>query len=131
MAGCGEPGVRQAAEVTPLVAIYASIRRVARAQRTALEEGDLLGFHELLEQRQRLLDKAAGCTQAQGDGSDRTLARRIAREVIAIDSESQQILANELEQITAEFATVNQGQAMLDGYRGRREGPARILDFHG
>lgn len=124
-----EPGPLRAPEVTPLVSVYAAIRRIARVQRTALATGDLTSFQALLNERERLLDQAVDRLET-GD-HDLTAARRIAREVLAIDRDSQRLLALELEQVSIELADGARGQIALEGYRSRRPDRPRLVDING
>jgi hypothetical protein len=95
--------------------LYEALRRTAEAQRQAVQSNDLDTFYDLLQQREKLLDKTEGVPQAL-DGVDRERAGQIVRDIMLVDSETERLLATKIEATRDELNGVSRGRQALAGY---------------
>ena len=95
--------------------LYEALRRTAEAQRQAVQSDDLDTFYDLLQQREKLLDKTEGVPQAL-DGGDRDRAGQIVRDIMEVDYETERLLATKIEAARDELSGVSRGRQALAGY---------------
>ncbi len=97
------------------VGLYDAIRRTAEAQLSAVISDDLEHFYELLEERERLLEKTEAVKQNL-DGEDRVRANDVVREILRIDQETEEILMERINEARAELSTLAVGGRALKAY---------------
>ena len=105
------------------VALYDSIRRTAHQQRDALRRDDLDTFHDLLQERERLLAKVEDVsrimpsTATNGDDTyARAEAATIVREILSVDEETSDLLAEKLAFAQRDIVQINSGRTAVRGY---------------
>ena len=97
------------------VGLYEAIRRTAEAQLSAVISDDLEHFYELLEERERLLEKTEAVKQKL-DGEDRDRANDVVREILRIDQETEVILMDRISEARTELNTIAVGGRALKAY---------------
>jgi hypothetical protein len=95
--------------------LYEALRRTAEAQRQAVQSDDLDSFYNLLQEREKLLDKTDGVQQTL-DGVDRERAGQIVRDIMRVDQETERLLATKIEATREELSGISRGRTALAGY---------------
>ena len=95
--------------------LYEALRRTAEAQRDAVKTDDLDRFYDLLQEREKLLDKT-DAVQQELEGADRQRAGQIVRDIMRVDQETERILATKIEATRDELNGVSRGRQALAGY---------------
>jgi hypothetical protein len=95
--------------------LYEALRRTAEAQREAVATDDLDRFYNLLQEREKLLDKTEA-VQQQLDGVDRKRAGDIVRDIMRVDQETERMLATKIEATRDELNGISRGRHALAGY---------------
>jgi hypothetical protein len=95
--------------------LYEALRRTAEAQHQAVEINDLDRFYDLLQERERLLDKT-DAVQQELDGPDRQRAGQIVRDIMRVDQQTERMLATKIEATREELSDVTRGRRALAGY---------------
>jgi hypothetical protein len=95
--------------------LYEALRRTAEAQHEAVQSDDLDRFYDLLQEREKLLDKTEGVPQTL-DGPDRQRAGQIVRDIMRVDQETERLLATKIELTRDELNDVSRGRNALAGY---------------
>lgn len=95
--------------------LYEALRRTAEAQRQAVQTDDLDRFYDLLQEREKLLDKTESVQQTL-EGADRQQAGNIVREIMRVDQETERLLAVKIEATRDELNGVSRGRQALAGY---------------
>jgi hypothetical protein len=105
----------QSSVVSFRVGLYEAIRRTAEAQRAAVVADDLDRFYNLLDAREKLLEKAEGAQQ-QLDLDERARAGDVVREILRVDQETERLLMGKIEEVRTELSDVAVGRRALSGY---------------
>ena len=95
--------------------LYEALRRTAEAQHQAVQSDDLDRFYDLLQEREKLLDKTEAVQQTL-DGVDRQRAGQIVRDIMRVDQETERLLAVKIETTREELSGFSQGRKALAGY---------------
>lgn len=104
------------------VGLYEAIRRTALAQREAVRGDDLDRFYALLQERERLLDKAESVNQ-ELDGEDQATAGGLVRDILRVDQETEELLRGKIEEARVELGGMAVGRRAVAAY-GRNLGSA-------
>jgi hypothetical protein len=97
------------------VGLYEAIRRTAEAQRAAVVSDDLDRFYTLLQEREKLLEKAESVAQ-QLDGDDREHAQQVVRDILRLDQETEWLLTSKIDDVRVEMSDLNVGKQALSAY---------------
>jgi hypothetical protein len=103
------------------VGLYEAIRRTALAQREAVRIDDLDRFYNLLQEREKLIDKAESMNQ-ELDGEDQATAGNLVRDILRVDQETEQLLMGKIEDTRAELGGMDVGRRAVAAY-GRNASP--------
>src|SRR5688500_9922465 len=95
--------------------LYEALRRTAEAQRAAVEGDDLDRFYDLLQEREKLLDKTDAVEQ-ELEGVARQRAGQLVRDIMRVDQETERLLAIKIETTRDELSGVSRGREALAGY---------------
>jgi hypothetical protein len=95
--------------------LYEALRRTAEAQRAAVQGDDLDRFYDLLQEREKLLDKT-DAVQQELEGVDRQRAGQLVRDIMRVDQETERLLAIKIETTRDELNGVSRGRHALAGY---------------
>lgn len=107
--------------------IYEAIRRTAEAQRQAVETDDLDRFYDLLQERERLLEKAESVQQTL-EGSDRTRTAQVVQEIMRVDQETERLLMGKIDDVRIELSDMSSGRQALAAYNNNPT-PTRVADY--
>ena len=108
------------------IGLYEAIRRAAEAQRHAVHTDDLESFYGLLEEREKLLEKAEGIEQ-ELDAIDRKQATAVVQEIMRIDQETERLLMGKIDEAREELGEMGVGRQALAAYAFNDEtAPARV-----
>ena len=108
--------------------LYEALRRAAEAQRQAVQGDDLDRFYDLLQEREKLLDKTEA-VQQELDAADRQRAGQIVRDIMRLDQETERLLSTKIEAARDELNDVSRGRTALAGYAYARQ--AGYTDLRG
>jgi hypothetical protein len=97
------------------VGLYEAIRRTAEAQRQAVQVDDLDRFYNLLQERERLLEKAESVEQDLPI-DDRRKAGDIVRDILNLDQETERLLTGKIDDVKDELSGMVNGQQALAAY---------------
>ena len=97
------------------VGLYEAIRRMALAQREAVRADDLDRFYALLQERERLIEKAE-TVQQELDGDDQATAGGLVRDILRIDQETEELLMAKIEEARAELGGMAVGRRAVAAY---------------
>ena len=95
--------------------LYEALRRTAEAQCEAVQSEDLDRFYDLLQEREKLLDKTEA-VQQELEGVDRQRAGQIVRDILRMDQETERLLATKIEATREELNGISRGRQALAGY---------------
>lgn len=95
--------------------LYEALRRTAEAQHQAVQTNDLDRFYDLLQERERLLDKT-DAVQQELDAPDRQRAAQLVRDIMRVDQDTERLLATRIEETRDELNDVTRGRRALAGY---------------
>lgn len=95
--------------------LYEAIRRMAEAQRDAVATDDLDHFYDLLQDRERLLEKTEAVKQ-ELDQRDRARADGLVRDILRIDQETESLLTRKIDSARRELDGVAIGRQALSAY---------------
>ena len=95
--------------------LYEALRRTAEAQREAVQSENLDRFYDLLQEREKLLDKTES-VQQELEGVDRQRAGQIVRDIMQVDQETERLLATKIEATRDELNGISRGRQALAGY---------------
>jgi len=109
--------------------LYEAIRRTAEAQRQAVQSDDLDRFYELLEERERLLEKAESRRQ-ELDPAEKAQAVSVVREIMRLDRETERLLTGKIEATRDELNDVARGRKAMAGYAYAQQ-PGRAAEWGG
>lgn len=104
------------------VGLYEAIRRTALAQREAVRGDDLDRFYSLLQDRERLIEKAESVDQ-ELDGEDQATAGGLVRDILRVDQETEELLMGKIEEARVELGGMAVGRRAVAAY-GRNLSPA-------
>ena len=125
-----DPAALEETPVRPMsfrVGLYEAIRRTAEAQLSAVLSDDLEHFYELLEERERLLEKTEA-VQQKLSGTDRDRANDVVREILRIDQETEDLLMDRINEARGELTTIAVGGRALKAYGSATE-PRAVADW--
>ena len=97
------------------VGLYEAIRRTALAQREAVRLDDLDRFYNLLQEREKLLEKAETVHQ-QLDGDDQVKAGGLVRDILRVDQETEQLLMGKIDEARVELGEMAVGRQAVAAY---------------
>ena len=100
----------------PRLAIYEAVRQTALAQLTALEQEDFDTFHELMIERDALIQEAEEIPPGRIEPADRVASTDLIREILALDEANQARLATQIETTERELGAIRGGQQVLHRY---------------
>ena len=115
----------EARPVSFRVGLYDAIRRTALAQREAVRGDDLERFYDLLQERERLLEKAEGVHQDL-EADDQARAGGLVRDILRIDQDTEQMLMGKIDEARAELGEMAIGRQALAAY-GRSASTANVV----
>lgn len=98
------------------VGLYEALRRTAEAQRQAVLADDLDRFYDLLQERERLLEKAEAVQQELGP-DDRRHAGEVVTEILRIDQDTERLLTGKIDEAREELGGMAVGRQALAAYR--------------
>jgi hypothetical protein len=107
-----------AQEVRPMafrVGLYEAIRRTALAQREAVRSDDLDRFYDLLQERERLLEKAEAVHQ-ELDNADQVRAGGLVRDILSVDQETERLLMGKIDEAKVELGDMAIGRQAIAAY---------------
>ena len=97
------------------VGLYEAIRRTAEQQHQAVATDDLERFYDLLQERERLLEKAETVQQQLGEG-DRARAGEVVAEILRLDQETERLLMGKIEDVREELGGMTRGRQAVAAY---------------
>ena len=97
------------------VGLYEAIRRTAEQQHRAVAADDLDRFYDLLQERERLLEKAEQVGQPLGDG-DRRRAGEVVADILRLDQATERLLSGKIEQVRGELGGMAIGRRAVAAY---------------
>jgi hypothetical protein len=97
------------------VGLYEAIRRTAEQQRQAVASDDLDRFYDLLQERERLLDKAEAVQQQSGQG-DRDRAGEVVADILRLDQQTEQLLVGKIDDARGELGDMVVGRQAVAAY---------------
>jgi hypothetical protein len=108
----------QQVETRPMpfrIGLYQAIRRTALAQREAVRSDDLDRFYNLLQAREKLLEKAEAVDQ-ELDAVDQTRAGGLVRDILRVDEETERLLVGKIDEARVELGDMAVGQQAIAAY---------------
>jgi hypothetical protein len=97
------------------VGLYEAIRRTAEQQHQAVAADDLDRFYDLLQERERLLEKAESVKQQLGEG-DRARAGQVVADILRLDQETERLLMGKIEDVRGELGDMTVGRQAVAAY---------------
>jgi hypothetical protein len=97
------------------VGLYEAIRRTALAQREAVQSDDLDRFYDLLQDRERLLEKAEAVHQ-ELDGDDQLRAGGLVGDILRVDQETEKLLMGKVDEAKIELGDMAVGRRAIAAY---------------
>ena len=97
------------------VGLYEAIKRTAEQQHQAVAADDLDRFYDLLQEREKLLEKAENVNQALGD-SDRKRAGEVVADILRLDSETERMLSGKIEEVGGQLGGIAVGRQAVAAY---------------
>ena len=97
------------------VGLYEAIRRTAEQQHQAVAADDLDRFYDLLQERERLLEKAESFEQ-QLEGADRARAGVVVADILRLDQETERLLMSKIEDVRGELGDMVVGRQAVAAY---------------
>lgn len=97
------------------VGLYEAIRRTALAQREAVRIDDLDRFYHLLQEREKLLEKAEAVHQ-ELQGEDQVRAGGLVRDILRVDQETEQLLVGKIDEARVELGGMAVGRQAISAY---------------
>ena len=109
--------------------LYEAIRRTAEAQCQAVRGDDLDRFYELLEERERLLDRTESLPQ-ELDPAEKAQATTVVREIMRVDRETERLLTGKIAATRDDLNEVARGRKAMAGYAYAQQ-PGRAAEWGG
>ena len=97
------------------VGLYEAIKRTAEQQHQAVAADDLDRFYDLLQEREKLLEKAENVNQALGD-TDRKRAGEVVADILRLDSETERMLSGKIEEVGGQLGGIAVGRQAVAAY---------------
>jgi hypothetical protein len=97
------------------VGLYEAIRRTAEQQRQAVAADDLDRFYDLLQERERLLDKAEAVLQQPGQ-VERDRAGEVVADILRLDQQTEQLLMGKIDDARSELGDMVVGRQAVAAY---------------
>ena len=97
------------------VGLYEAIKRTAEQQHQAVAADDLDRFYDLLQERERLLEKAENVNQTLGD-TDRKRAGEVVADILRLDSETERMLSGKIEEVGGQLGGIAVGRQAVAAY---------------
>jgi hypothetical protein len=97
------------------VGLYEAIRRTALAQREAVQSDDLDRFYNLLQEREKLLEKAEAVHQ-ELDADDQVKAGGLVRDILRVDQDTEQLLMGKIDEARLELGSMAVGRQAVAAY---------------
>jgi hypothetical protein len=97
------------------VGLYEAIRRTAEQQHKAVATDDLDRFYDLLQERERLLEKAEAYQQRL-EGVDHARAGEVVADILRLDQETERMLMGKIEDVQGELGGMVVGRQAVAAY---------------
>src|SRR5689334_25162091 len=97
------------------VGLYEAIKRTAEQQHQAVAADDLDRFYDLLQERERLLDKAESVAQPLAQG-DRDRAGQVVADIMRLDQQTERLLMGKIDDAREELGGMAVGWQAIGAY---------------